>query len=96
MDELPHSNLSETQWWREVLSVDPNNQRIEQSFLARLLHQIRLESDKDIVTGKANSIECEFELAQARIQNPIFGVLSRALDAALPPKINLGRFQDKD
>ena len=96
MNVLTHSDSSETQWLGEVLSADPDKQRVELSFLQRLLRLTKAEADKGAAAGKSLSVEREFKLAQDRIQNPIFGVLSRALEARLPAKIRLGRFQDKD
>jgi len=85
----------EDQGFADLLSAEPERQRIENSFIQRFIKTSKAESAKALALAELTP-EQRFSAAFIRMQNPIFTRIAGALERSVPETSGFGRFKGRD
>ena len=87
-----HTNSAVSASPADVLSVEPAQRSVELAFLRRLSEAAKVSGSA--ILGKAAQADDYAESGNlARMQNPVFKRLARALEEAIPTDRGFGRFR---
>ena len=80
----------------EVFSANPEVRKIEISFMQRFLQVSAEQSAEALAAVSGDACEQRFSSTFARMQNPLFARISRALEATVPQTEGFGKFRSRD
>lgn len=86
-----HSDFAEAASPADVLSDEPARRSVELAFLRRVNEAS--EATGTAILGKAAQAEGDTVANMARMQNPVFKRLARALEQSIPADRGFGRFR---
>lgn len=80
----------------KYFSAEPEKQRIELSFLERLVNAKAVESAKELRFEAKMTPEKRFAKSYDQIRNPVFRLLSNLLEPSVPEEKGFGKFRGRD
>lgn len=78
----------------DIFSNDPNERKIEEAFLLRLLESTR-QNSKELLHGQRDDMESAVTRQLQLFESPVFRKLSEALEKSIPEDTGFTKFPHK-